>query len=314
MKTKTRPEILVVGSCNLDLVMQGKQLPSPCETVTGAKFMKAYGGKGANQAVAGARAGGRITLLSAVGKDADSQSMLDHFHVDGICTDWVAIDKEISTGTAVIMVDHAGENFIMVDSGANKRINETTIREAEEIIARSDWIVLQMEIPPAAITETIRLASRHSVSVLLNYAPVQEPVIALSSAVTGLVVNEVEAAHLLRRTINPADYGTLKEAADTLRKAHSHRFVALTLGEKGVLLAQPDGVHHIPSFGVRAVDSTAAGDTFCGILAVALAEGHELIEATRIACAGAALAVTKRGAQPSIPTRDEINTFLASFT
>ncbi|MCC5846959.1 MAG: ribokinase [Verrucomicrobia bacterium] len=300
--------ICVVGSANVDFTMRVAHLPAPGETITGGEFHRHFGGKGANQAVAAARAGGEVAFVGAVGTDALSREMLEALGRDGLELSHVARLEAHPPGTALIMLDHAGENCITVASGANGALDSARVDAAETRIAGSDWILLQMETPLESNVRVLELAAKHGVSVLLNYAPATRMDMPLDERVTGLVVNETEAAALLDRPVDGEDPEACAAAARDLLSA-GHRFVLLTMGRHGVIQATGEGTVRHAAFSVKAVDTTAAGDTFCGALAVSLGEGRSLEQACRFASAAAALAVTRPGAQPSIPRRAEIEAF-----
>ncbi len=297
-----KPKICVLGSANVDFVMQVPRLPGKGETVGGGHFFQAFGGKGANQAVAAARSGGDTTWVGAVGNDPNAQRMLDSFSSDGLHLEHIKECENVSTGSALIMVDASGNNYISVAPGANAEVTPEFVSSCERAIEGSDWIVLQMETPTEANERILDLAATHHVPVLFNYAPAVDLTLRRDERIHGLVVNETEAAALLGRE----DATDMIGAARELLTSGRHRFVVLTLGVEGALVATAGDVIQVPAYSVRAIDATAAGDTFCGALAVALGEGKDLAAAVRFATAAAALAVTRAGAQPSIPKRDEI--------
>jgi len=300
-RANPNPSIVVIGSANVDLITRVPRLPRGGETVLGGRFSRAMGGKGANTAVAAARAAaapGSVALVAAVGDDAAGHDMLDGLRADGVDTTRVLRTGDHHTGTASILVDDAGENLIAVAPGANATLDPAAVDAAEPVIAAARLVMLQMEVPPRANRRAIELAARHGVDVLLNYAPARPRSIDVDARVAGLIVNRHEAAALAGED-DPAD------AAAALR-TRGPRFVIVTLGADGALLADPAGTAAVPAFPADAVDTTAAGDTFCGALAAALAEGRGLRDAARFAAAAAALGVTRPGAQPSIPQRGEI--------
>lgn len=298
--------ITVIGSANLDLIMQVPRLPGVGETITGGVFSQAYGGKGANQAVAAARAGGAVTFVATLGSDATGHQYLTQLQQDGLDTTHVTLEPDQPGGAALIMFDQHGENYLTVAPGANERVTPERVHAAEAVIQSSDWIVLQQEIPAAANQAAIDLAGKHGRPVMLNYAPANDLTLRPGPAVHALVVNETEAALLAGVELEADDMKACRDLAATLRDVGSHRFVVITLGKAGAVFADADGVHQATPFNAEAVDTTAAGDTFCGGLAVALGEGQPLADAVRFASAAAAVSVTRVGAQPSIPTRAEI--------
>ena len=299
-------KITVIGSANIDYVIQLPSLPRVGETVTGGRFTQTFGGKGANQAVAAARAGGEVTLVAALGNDAAAEAYRQSLADDGLNIEYVTVEPDLPGGAALIMVDDNGDNYLAVAPGANERVTPRRVREAEPAIAGCDWVVLQQEIPAAANREVLRLAAHHSRHVMLNYAPAHNRELVPDDKIDTLVVNEHEAGALLEERVVPAEHSRCDEQAEALRKRGGHRLVVITLGESGVSYRDADGGGHVPAFKAEAVDTTAAGDTFCGCLAVALGEDQPVVEAIRFAAAAAALAVSQVGAQPSIPQRSEI--------
>jgi ribokinase len=207
------------------------------------------------------------------------------------------------------MVDSLGDNYLMVAPGSNHRVTPERVAAAEDDIASCDWVVLQMEIPIPANVAALDLAARHGKAVLMNYAPAHDLAMPRDARIHGLVVNESEAAALLGCPFDPANRAAARDAAATLRSA-GHAFAIVTLGAGGVAVCDDSGARDFPAFVVTPCDATAAGDTFCGALATALGEGRGLDEAVFFASAAAALAVSRAGAQPSIPSRAEIDAFL----
>lgn len=307
---EVRPRIAIVGSANLDLTMQVPHLPACGETVVGGCFARHYGGKGANQAVAAARAGARAVWIGCVGNDPLTKEMLDHFKREDLCLGHVRVQEEKPTGTALVMYDQAGLNYLAVDSGANNFLTVEQVDAARETLARSDWILLQMEVPTAINQLVIAMAAQSGVPVLLNYAPAHDLSLSGQPMSGGLVVNESEAAALLGQPINARDEAGCREAGAALLE-RGHSFVVLTLGSQGSVVADGGGLRHHPACPTVAVDTTAAGDTFCGYLATALAQGYALDEAVRWATQAAALCVSRAGAQDSIPTRMQVEKAMA---
>lgn len=294
-------KIVVVGSSNTDMVVTVPALPRPGETVLGGAFYTAAGGKGANQAVAAARAGGAVTFVAAVGDDAFGAQALDGFRAAGIDTTLVFTLPEVPSGVALILVDERGENSIAVASGANALLRPHHIEQARAAIAEADVMLVQLETPLETVAAAVGLAAQHGTRVILNPAPAQPLADALLRQVSVLTPNTTEAALLTGLPLD-AEPGTVATAL----QARGVETMLITLGAAGVYLAAAEGREHLPAFAVAAVDTTGAGDVFNGTLAVALAEGQPLREAARFACAAAALSVTRRGAQPSAPHRDAI--------
>ncbi|MBN1814018.1 MAG: ribokinase [Anaerolineae bacterium] len=300
--------ITVVGSLNMDLVVRAPRIPRPGETILGGEFHTAPGGKGANQAVAAARLGGQVSMVGRVGSDAFAQSLLDGLAADGVDHTFVTQDPQAATGVAFIVVDDAGENSIVVASGANMRLSPADVDAAEAAIAAADVLLLQLEVPLPAVVQAARVAHAHGTTVILNPAPACPLPHELLSLIDVLVPNESEAARLTRLPIG--DRAEIEAAAVVLCELGVDT-VALTLGERGALLVGEGERELIPAFEVTPVDTTAAGDAFVGGFAVALAEGRSLTDAVRWANAAGALATTKLGAQPSLPIRRMVEALMA---
>ncbi|HEX4511505.1 MAG TPA: ribokinase [Burkholderiaceae bacterium] len=296
--------VVVVGSLNMDLVVRVERMPAAGETLTGSGFETAPGGKGANQAVAAARLGAPVAMVGCVGRDAHGSELLAGLAGDAIDRARVRALADVPTGVAVIVVEENGQNRIVLAPGANARVDEAAIDElAANVIAEASIIVMQLEIPLASVLHAARQARAAGATVLLNAAPAQALPEALWAAIDLLVVNESEAALLADTDVT--DAASALEAAAALR-ARGPGTVIVTLGASGVAWIDGQGARTSPAHAVRAVDTTAAGDTFIGALAVALREGRPLAEAVALGQAASALCVTRRGAQPSIPSRHEL--------
>jgi ribokinase len=299
----SRPtRIVVVGSANTDLVVRVPTLPRPGETVLGGTFASVGGGKGANQAVAAARAGGQVAFVAKVGADAMGDAAIAGYRAEGIDTTHVTHDAAMPSGVALILVDAAGENSIAVAGGANDRLLPADVDRAREAIAAADVLLVQLEIPLETVRHAVALAKVAGVPVILNPAPARPLDAALLADVAILTPNETEAEVLTGHRV------THEHAADAAERLLSlgATAVAITLGGHGAFVRERSAVVHVPAFAVAPVDTVAAGDVFNGCLAVAVAEGRGLVEAVRFASAAAAIAVTRRGAQDSAPTRHEI--------
>jgi ribokinase len=301
------PRIVVVGSVNTDMVVKGWRLPAPGETVTGGQFVMAAGGKGANQAVAAARLGAEVTLVAKVGQDLFGQQAIDDYRREGILTDCILRDAERHTGVALILVDQSGENLISVASGANHALTPQEIAPMAERICSAEVLMLQLEIPIDTVCRAAQMAAEAGVPVILDPAPAAPLPDGLLRHVMYLTPNESEAERLTGIAVG--DEASARRAAKQLLAAGA-RHVIVTLGAKGALLAGPDRTVLIPSESVDAVDTTAAGDAFNGGLAWALGCGMELEQAVRRACLVGALSATRLGAQPSLPTKDELDRFI----
>ena len=301
--------IAVVGSLNMDLVARSPRIPQPGETIIGGDFRTVPGGKGANQAVAAARLGARVSMVGRVGRDTFAGPLLDNLAAAGIDHSFVTQDPQAATGVALIVVDDAGQNSIVVASGANMRLSPADVDGAETAIAGADVLLLQLESPLETVTRAAEVARAHGVIVILNPAPARSLPGSLLSLVDVLIPNESETALL---TGLPVGDQAEAEAASTALRGLGVGTVILTLGERGALLAREEGAEHLPAFDVTPVDTTAAGDAFVGGFAVALAEGRSLAEAVRWGNAAGGLATTKLGAQSSLPTRQELEALLTT--
>lgn len=297
--------IVVVGSSNTDLVVRVPRIPQMGETIIGENMSMVPGGKGANQAVAAARLGAQVTFVARVGNDSFGQQSLSNFNQEGIDTRYITVDDQTPSGAALIAVDERGKNAIVVSPGANARLYPDDVDHAEEVFTRADVVLAQLEIPLLTVQRAFELARQYGARTILNPAPaipLSETLLALTDIITP---NELEA----RQLINARPSATPEEMAHELH-AKGIPTVVLTLAEKGALLLYEDGLKHFPAIEVQAVDSTAAGDAFNAALAIALAEGMEPELVIRFANAAAGLSVTRPGAQPSMPTRDEVEALL----
>ena len=302
------PKIVVVGSANTDLVMRVRRLPRPGETVLGGTFAAVPGGKGANQAVAAARAGGQTTFVAKVGTDAMGDAAVAAYRTVGIDTTHVTRHATSPSGVALIVVDEHGENAIAVASGANELLLPDDVDRARAAIVSADVLLLQLEVPLETVRHAIAVAAAAGVRVLLNPAPARPLDESLLSRVWLVTPNETEAAMLTGGSTADLDAAA---AAVSLR-ARGPRGVVITLGARGALALDSRTCLHLPAHPVQPVDTVAAGDVFNGCLAVAVAEGRDLADAVRFATAGAALSVTRRGAQDSAPSRPEIDALVAA--
>ena len=300
-------KIVVVGSSNTDMIIKLDKIPVPGETVLGGKFSTAAGGKGANQAVAAARAGGIVTFIASVGNDSLGAQAIEGFRRDGINVEYIKRVENVASGVALIFVDKTGENSIAVASGANAVLNPEDIQGSKQVISQAKILLMQLETPIETVTRAAQLAHEAGVKVILNPAPAQSLDDELLKMVSILTPNETEAE--LLTGIKVEDEAGAKKAAGILL-GKGIDAVLITLGARGVFLAVGEKRELIPGFKVDAVDTTAAGDVFNGALTVALAENKAFDEAIRFANAAAALSVTKLGAQPSAHSREEIDAFL----
>ena len=297
-----KANIVVVGSSNTDMIMKLDRIPKPGETLLGGDFVTAAGGKGANQAVAAARAGGTVTLIARVGQDMFGERAVAGLVQNGVNVDHVQYDKSPS-GVALIFVGEDGENSIAVGSGANAKLSPSDVRKAKNAFATADVVIMQLETPLDTVQAAADLADATGRLVILNPAPAQSLPEKLLKKVSILTPNETEAELLTGIKVN--DDASCGRAADILLRKGVET-VIITLGSRGAFVASTASKQLVPGFKAKPVDTTAAGDTFNGALAVALAEGMPMIDAVRFANAAGAISVTRMGAQPSAPDRKEI--------
>jgi ribokinase len=303
------PHLVVIGSANRDLVVRVAHIPAPGETVLGGDFVTMPGGKGANQAVAAAQLGARVQFVGRVGQDPFGDTLTADMTAVGIDTTYLTQDAQQPTGVALIGVDSHGQNAIIVAPGANGQVGIDDVEAARDAIAAAQAVLIQLEIPLPTVAHAVALAKSVGTAVILNPAPVRhtDPLPAsLLSQVDVLTPNEHEAANLLG--FPSADGLDMEQTAHRLL-ALGVGSVIITLGADGCLIAGAEGTQRLPALPVRPVDTTAAGDCFTGALAVGLAEGLALLDAARFASRAAALSVTRLGAQPSLPTRAEVDSF-----
>ena len=300
--------IVVVGSSNTDMIIRLPRIPNPGETIIGGEFSMAAGGKGANQAVAAARAGGDVAFIARVGADVFGEQAVYGLVGDGINVQGIVRDPEAPSGVALIFVGGDGENSIAVASGANARLSVDDVERARDVIASARVLLVQLEIPLETVRAAVELAAPEAL-VILNPAPATPLDNGLLARVTILTPNASEAEALTGVAI--ADEASAARAANVLLD-RGVKTVLITLGPQGAYVAGEEFQGIVPGFSVTAVDTTAAGDVFNGALAIALAEKNPLPDAVRFANAAAALSVTRLGAQPSVPTRRDIDTFLSS--
>lgn len=307
--TPGRTRIVVVGSSNMDLVVRAPRLPARGETLAGHDFRAVPGGKGANQAVAAARLGGIVSLVSCVGTDAFGLTLHSGFAADGIDLSHMRRVESVPTGIASITVGVDGANSIVLAAGANAELTPAWVEASEPLIASAAILLCQLEVPIETVRRAVALAARHETLVVLNPAPAMPLDRELLSHVDYLVPNESEAASLCGTPVTDID--SARHAAEILLQ-QGPRHVIVTLGARGVWLAGPEGREHLPAPEVATVDTTAAGDTFIGGLAVGIAAGFGLRAAIVFGQRAAALSVTRVGAQTSIPYRREVDAFVVS--
>ena len=300
-------KIVVVGSSNVDLIMKMDHLPGRGETVTDASFYQVFGGKGANTAVGAARAGGKVAFVNCVGEDAYTPAMVQNFINDGIDCSMIFQEQGVPSGHALVMIGRDGNNYLSVAPGANYLLTPEKMETTKDLIRDAAIIMLQNEIPNETNDYILAMAENFRIPVIWNFAPFKDRDTSAIAKSSVLVVNEVEA-HLLSG-IEIVSEKSIAGAAETLRKMGASN-VVITLGADGAYAVGENFACRLPAFSVKAVDTTAAGDIFCGALAVALTENVSWENALQFASAASALSVTKIGAQPSAPFRTEIDEFL----
>lgn len=296
-------KILVIGSSNTDMTVKSGHLPAPGETVLGGQFHMGPGGKGANQAVAARRLGGDVTFVCKVGRDIFGDNAVAGYVREGIDTSHV-MRSDKPSGTALILVDDNGENVISVAPGANADITAGDIDGIADVIRSADYLILQLEIPVPAVLRAARIAGEAGVYVVLNPAPACRLPREIFQYISLMTPNQTETSILSGREVT--DRQSLLEAVEVLRGFGVKDFV-VTMGSQGSLVCKDGEAVMVPARKVKAVDATAAGDTFCGGVVVGLSEGMTLTQAAEFATCASALTVQKMGAQESIPYRKDIN-------
>lgn len=299
----TPPYILVVGSSNTDMVINSPHLPAPGETILGSSFFMNPGGKGANQAVAAARLGGKVTFICKTGNDIFGKQAAGIFENEGIDISYLIEDPDNPSGVALITVDDKAENTIVVALGSNATLNPADLEHSKNVIENAAIVLMQLEIPIDSVKYVAEVARERNIKVILNPAPACELSDEILKNVSVIIPNENEAEVLTGIKVDGID--TAKEAAKKL-SSKGIETVIITLGPKGALVYHDGKFEHVKSVEVKAVDTTAAGDIFNGAFAVALSEGKELNEAVTFACKAAAISVTRKGAQASAPYKKEI--------
>jgi len=299
-----QPHVVVLGSMNVDLVTKVDKLPLQGETVFAETFLTENGGKGANQAVAAARLGAKVSMIGRVGSDDFGQQILQNLRAESVNTDKVSKDSETGTGIALITVDAQSQNTIVVSSGANMNCGKPEIGHLESLLGSVDCLVLQNEVPYEVNLQAARLARENKIPVVWDPAPFVTGTQELIKHVDFLTPNQNEAELLANCEIT--DEKSIHNAFLKIKES-SDAVCLITMGEDGVYFLSGPGINQIPSFLVDSVDSVAAGDAFTGGFAVALSEGETLRSAARFGCASGALATTKLGAQSAMPFRKEVD-------
>jgi ribokinase len=302
MEVKMAGHIVVVGSLNMDLVVKTPRHPKVGETILGSEFRTYPGGKGANQAVAAAKLGCPVKMVGRVGNDPFANELLEAISIETFDTEYIIRDPNEPTGVAFITVDQDGHNSIVVAPGANARVSPEDVQAAENVFIGAAVLLVQLECPLPAVVRAIDLAKKHQLQVVLNPAPGQVLGSDLLGKVDYLLPNESELALI-------SGEHEMSRAIDKMRELGVGAMV-ITMGGEGVLVVGQTSELQILALDVKVVDTTAAGDAFAGAFAVALTEGYELYNAARWGTIAGALAVTRAGAQPSLPSRTEFNRLL----
>lgn len=300
---KNNPKIIVIGSCNTDMVVKANRLPVPGETILGGTFYMNPGGKGANQAITAARLGANVIFISKVGYDLFGLQAMEIYKSEKINTDYVFTDQTKPSGVALISVDSFGENCIIVASGANQSLSPEDIDKAKDRILEADIVLMQLEIPLQTVEYAASLAYDYGKKVILNPAPVSALSNNFLKKVYAVLPNRIETEML--SGIKVVDENSAYKAAKAISSKGIEN-VVITLGKEGAFVKERDSFVMTPATEVETIDTTGAGDVFCGAVSVYLSEGHSLIESVRFANAAAAIAVTRMGAQSAIPYRSEV--------
>lgn len=301
--------ILNIGSSNIDFIMKMERLPRVGESMTDATFVQTYGGKGANQALAAARAGGDVSFINCVGDDEFAPRMLDGMASDGVDVSNVRVIEGALSGTALVMIGEDGNNYISVAPGANYDVTPALLRSIDGLFSDVAVIMLQYEIPAESLYWIVDRASELNIDVIWNLAPARAIDLSYIRRVRYLVVNETEGEFLSGVPFNGPEDAPL--VATKLAELGAST-VILTMGRHGSYVFDSGESRRVPAYPVNAVDATAAGDCYCGALAVALAEGRTLMESVRFASVAAGISASRLGAQPSLPFRDEIDHAMAT--
>ncbi|MDR2057223.1 MAG: ribokinase [Dysgonamonadaceae bacterium] len=296
-------KIVVIGSSNTDMVIKADRLPVPGETIIGTQFMMNPGGKGANQAVAVARMGGKVSFITKTGNDLFGKQSVELYNVENIGTDYIFSDMRAPSGVALISVDAFGENCILVAPGANGTLSINDIEKARSEIENACILLMQLEIPMKTVEYAAEIAAAKGVKVILNPAPAQVLSSNLLKNLNIITPNKNEAE--LLTGVKVTDWASARDAANII-SSKGINTVVITLGSKGAFIKEGDQYHEIEAEKVKAIDTVAAGDTFCGTLCVGLSEGMTVVETVKLACKASAITVTRMGAQSSIPYRKEV--------
>lgn len=298
-------KIVVIGSVNTDMVACADNLPVPGESKIATNFSIHFGGKGANQAVAAKRAGGDVSFIARVGLDEHGKQALEKYKKDDISTDHIFVDKDAATGVAMVMVgESSGKNAIMIAPGANYKLSVEDIKKSEELISKADVLLIQLEIPMETVAFALDLAKKHEVTTILNPGPAKYLSEEIWPNIDYITPNESETHFLVG--VNPNSDANIKKASNLLLEK-VNKGVVLTLGQRGAYYSSKEGKSIlVPSIKVSAIDPTAAGDVFNGYLAQGISEGDLVRNSIIFANKAATISVTRKGAQSSIPHKEEL--------
>lgn len=306
-----KSKVVVVGSYNTDLTIKTERIPRTGETIIGGVFSEGGGGKGANQAVAAARAGAKVSFIARVGNDALGKAGIQRLTAEGINTKYIFQDNDVATGVAFIVVDERGENSIVVASGANAKLSSSDIEEAHSELSSADVLLVQLESPIETIHSAIKKSHEKGAIVILNPAPAQVLSTKILRDIDVITPNKVEAEMITG--IKVSDEESLQSIVLKFFES-GVKNVIITLGSKGMYVGCSESMKMIPAYKVCPVDSTGAGDIFSGSLAAFLAEGMSMENTVKMAAASASISVTRLGAQSSAPNRREIENFLMTYS
>ena len=303
MEQIRHPKILIVGSCNTDMIVRADTLPVPGETILGESFITNPGGKGANQAIAASRLGGDVSFISKIGNDLFGLQTMEILRSSNIDSEYIFTDRKSPSGVALVFVDSVGENSIVVAPGANSSLSKEDIRKAACKFKEADIVLIQLEIPVGTAEYAVEMAIGYGKKVVLNPAPATALDASFLNNVNTILPNRIEAQML--SGIRITDEQSAFSAAEAISSKGVEN-VVITLGKDGAYVYSPDCKTIVKAANVHSVDTTGAGDTFCGAFCVYLAEGNSIYDCARFANAAAALATTRVGAQSSIPYRSDI--------
>ncbi|PLR81633.1 ribokinase [Bacillus canaveralius] len=302
-----KTDVIVIGTINIDLVAYVSRFPDIGETLASIDFRQIPGGKAANQAVAAQRLGKQVALVGKVGKDPYASLLKEKFLEEGISLDYVFSSEKTATGSSLIIVDHAGQNMIITNQNANKELTKEEVLASLETAHGAGAALLQLEMPLDVANTIILALKKINIPIFLNLAPVVAIDPQIRRLVDFLIINEVEAGQITGFSVSNIANAKLA-VKQLLEEGHSQ--VVLTLGAEGAIIGDKNGIYQVPSPKVHPVDTTAAGDCFCGALVTYWLEEKDLLQATKKAVVAAAISVTRKGAQPSLPNQKEVEGFI----